>query len=276
MLRFASLFKNTGGFLSAFFPSLHEDLVQAQITNTPREYVAIAVSVMLTNGLLVFAFIQAIGVLAMLDVLGVSLVLFILFGLASFFTLIYYPRILVLRRKRLQENQLIPAVRQILIELKSGVPLFNAMTSVATGYGEVSVEFRKIVNKINSGVPELDALAEATRENPSLQFRKVLWQISNALKVGSDVGDSLESILDELMKEKIDEIHRYGQELSPWAMLYMMFAVVLPSLGVTLAIVISSFLNVSLPNLIFPAVLAFLIGFELFFMSFISSRRPLF
>ena len=70
-------------------------------------------------------------------------------------------------------------------------------------------------------------------------------------------------------------IHRYGQELSPWAMLYMMFAVVVPSLGVTMIIVISSFLGIEIPTIIFPAVLAFLIGFQLFFMSFISSRRPL-
>ena len=48
--------------------------------------------------------------------------------------------------------------------------------------------------------PELDALAEASHENPSLQFRKVLWQISNALKVGSDVGEALEAIVEELTR----------------------------------------------------------------------------
>jgi len=275
VLGLAGTFKNAGGFLSAFFPALHEDLVQAQITESPRSYMAIALSVFITNALTVFVFMQAIAMLAKINLLFISVLFTFVVGLASFFTIIFYPRILSGKRKKLVENQLIPAVRQILIELKSGVPLFNAMTSAANGYGEVSVEFRKIVNKINSGVPEIDALSEATRTNPSMQFRKVLWQIQNALKVGSDVGDSLESILDELMKEKIDDIHRYGQELSPWAMLYMMFAVVVPSLGVTMIIVISSFLGIEIPTIIFPAVLAFLIGFQLFFMSFISSRRPL-
>jgi flagellar protein FlaJ len=132
-----------------------------------------------------------------------------------------------------------------------------------------------MVNKISGGVPELDALADTTRQNPSFQFRKVLWQISNALKVGSDVGDSLSSLLAELEKEKIDQIHKYGQELSPWTMVYMLAAVVVPSLGVTMLIVLSSFLSISLPMFLLPFLLVVNLGFQLFFMNFISTRRPI-
>ncbi len=275
VLGLAHSFKNVGGFFSGLFPQLHESLIQAEIDETPRDYVSIALSVALTNAIAVIIVIAAIGLAAGLNLLLPTVGFFILVAIASFFSIIFYPQIIMMKRRRLQENQLIPAVRQLLIELRSGVPLFNSMTSISTGYGEVSVEFRKIINHINSGVPELDALSEATRETPSQQFRKVLWQIQNALKVGSDVGDSLESLLEELTKEKIDEIHRYGQELSPWTMLYMMAAVVLPSLGITMIIVISSFLSISIPTIVLPAVLMFLIGFQVFFMTFISSRRPL-
>lgn len=276
ILAVARLFKNQAGFLSAFFPRLHEDLLQAEIGVPARDYVAISLSVAVSNALAAFLLLELFGMIAKADLLLAAVGLMLVLGLASFFTLVFYPKIILMRRRKLQENQLIPAVRQLLIELRSGVPLFNAMTSISTGYGEVSVEFRKIVNLINSGVPELDALSEASRETPSMQFRKVLWQIQNALKVGSDVGDSLETLLDELMRDKIDEIHRYGQELSPWTMLYMMAAVVLPSLGVTMIIVISSFLSVSIPSIVLPLVLIFVSGFQIFFMSFVSSRRPLF
>jgi flagellar protein FlaJ len=275
ILGIAHSLKTLGGFLSAFFPGLHEELFQAQISESPREYAAIAFSVAATNALFSFALVALIGVLAQANILAVAFGVSMVLGLASFFTLIYYPRVIISKRKRLLESQLIPATRQFLIELRSGVPLFNSMTSIATGYGEVSVEFRKIITQINGGVSELDALQEATRANPSLQFRKILWQISNALKVGSDVGDSLESLMSDLTKEKVDEIHRYGQELSPWTMIYMMLAVVLPSLGVTLLIVISSFLSVSIPSIVLPITVIFLIGFQLFFMNFISSRRPM-
>jgi len=267
--------KNFGGFLSAFFPGLHEELFQAQISESTREYAAITFTVAFSNALFGFVLVAIIGLLANMSVLPLATGIFLMLGLASFFTLIYYPRVIISKRRKMLESQLIPATRQFLIELRSGVPLFNSMTSIASGYGEVSVEFRKIITKINGGVSELDALQEATRENPSLQFRKILWQISNALKVGSDVGDSLESLMSELTKEKVDEIHRYGQELSPWTMIYMMVAVVLPSLGVTLMIVISSFLSISIPSIVLPITLMLLVGFQLFFMNFVASRRPL-
>jgi len=271
----AAKLKNMGGFLSAFFPGLSEELLQAQIDLTTREYASIGLAVGLSNGIIATLFVLIMSLILKAELFGAAILIGLLVANASFFTLIAYPRILTSKRVRLQENQLIPATRQLLIELKSGVPLFNAMTSISTGYGEVSLEFRKIVNKISGGVPELDALADATRANPSLQFRKVLWQISNALKVGSDVGDSLSSLLSELEKEKIDQIHKYGQELSPWTMVYMLAAVVVPSLGVTMLIVLSSFLTISLPAFLLPFLLIANAGFQLFFMNFISTRRPI-
>ena len=138
----------------------------------------------------------------------------------------------------------------------------------------MSNAFSKIVQKINSGVPELEALAEASTTNPSHQYRRLLWQISNALKVGSDLGRVLELQIDELTRERVDQIRRYGQELSPWTMIYMMAAVIVPSLGVTMLIVIVGFLDVTVPKIILAVVLAGLIGFQLFFLNFVNSRRP--
>ena len=164
--------------------------------------------------------------------------------------------------------------RQLATMVKSGVPLFNAMASISSEYGEVSKEFGKIVQRINSGTPDLEALAEASTSNPSHQFRRVLWQISNALKVGSDVGRVLELQIDELTRERVDQIRRYGQELSPWTMIYMMAAVILPSLGVTMMIVVVGFLDVSVPKAVLGGVLVGLIGFQILFMNFVNSRRP--
>jgi flagellar protein FlaJ len=198
----------------------------------------------------------------------------ILVWIASFFTILFYPAVVARRRTRDLETNLIPALRQLLINVKSGVPLFQAMTSVSTGYGPVSGEFAKMVGKMNAGVAQTDVLNEASMRNPSFRFRRVLWQISNALKVGSDVGSAIEEMISELTKERIAEIHRYGQELNPWVMIYMVLAVVLPSLGITMIIIIMSFMNVLIPVTVFPAVFLFLLGFQLFFISFVKSRRP--
>jgi flagellar protein FlaJ len=163
----------------------------------------------------------------------------------------------------------------MLIAIRSGVPLYNTMASLTLDYGETSNEFRKIVKKINSGVHELDALSDATAENPSQQFRKLLWQVSNALKVGSDVGNVLEALNQEYTKERVDQVRRYGQELSPLSMVYMMFAIILPSLGITMLIVITSFLTVPIPSITLLALFGVLVLFQLFFLNLISTRRPL-
>ena len=268
-------FSNAGTFGAAFFPSLRDWLVQAESEYSSRQYAAMAFTAALVNaavlgGLFLFlAFTTGNPALAV-PALVLTLVIFA----ASFATIIYYPQIVAKRRMRALETQLISAIRQLLIEIKSGVPLFNAMASISVDYGEVSKEFKKIVQKINSGTPELDALADATTENPSHQFRKVLWQVSNALKTGSDVAKVLELQVDELTKERVDQIRKYGQELSPWTMVYMMTAVILPSLGVTMMIVIVGFLDVTIPKIILAVVISGLIFFQLFFMNFVGSRRP--
>lgn len=268
-------FANMGIAIVAFAPFLKDSLLQAEYDYSAREYAAMAFTSALINSVVATMLVAFLGVVTKTSaVLPIALlILAVSFG-ATLFTSLYYPQIISTRRMRKLEIQLIPATRQLLIEVKSGVPLFNAMASISNEYGEVSKEFSKIVQKINSGTLELDALAEASTANPSHQFRRILWQISNALKVGSDVGKVIELQIEELTRERVDQIRRYGQELSPWTMIYMMAAVILPSLGVTMLIVIVGFLDVSVPKIILAVVIAGLIGFQLFFMNFVNSRRP--
>jgi flagellar protein FlaJ len=145
---------------------------------------------------------------------------------------------------------------------------------VSTGYEKLSDEFMKIVKNINAGKSQIEALNEASERNPSLYFRRALWQIVNAIKAGSDIGNTLEVITNDLSDKQINEIKSYGQELNPWTMMYMIVAVIAPSLGVTFLIILSSFSGISIPELIFPAILLGLFLFQIFFIGFIKSKRP--
>ncbi len=272
---FSKKFANAGNGIAAFTPFLKDSLLAAGYGYSAREYAAVSLANALINSLAAGVAIAVAWAASKNDsLLPVAPLAALVAFLATFLTTLYYPQIISMRRMRRLESQLIPATRQLLIEVKSGVPLFNAMASISSDYGEVSVEFSKIVQKINSGTPELEALAETSTANPSHQFRKILWQISNALKAGSDVGNVLEQQIEELTRERVDQIRRYGQELSPWTMIYMMGAVIVPSLGVTMLIVIVGFLDVAVPKIVLAGVLAGLVLFQLFFMNFVSSRRP--
>ncbi|MGC8851261.1 MAG: type II secretion system F family protein [Candidatus Micrarchaeia archaeon] len=266
--------KGFGGFAASFMPFLKDEMEEAGLTLSVAEYAAAAfVNAFATGAVAAFVVwlaVSAAGASALVPALLVCLVV----GVASFFTTVSFPRVLARRRARLLERDLIPATQQLLIELRSGVILFNAMASVSDGYGELSAEFKKIVRRIDSGTPEIDALQDAARVSPSLQFKRLLWQASNALKMGSDVSEAIEAILADLVRLRMDEIKRYGQELSPWTLVFLMAGIIVPSLGVTLLVVLGSFFNLVIPSVVLLGVLFYLVVFHLFFLNFVGSRRP--
>ncbi|HII38479.1 TPA: hypothetical protein HA318_00550 [Candidatus Micrarchaeota archaeon] len=267
-------FRGVGNFVAGLTPYLREDLDHAEITLPPREYLGAGIACAIVNALAIGLVFLLVSQVANVNAWAPLILIPLVVAGITLLTTIYYPKVLAQRRSRQIDLQLIPAARQLLIELRSGVPLFHAMASISDDYSFTSKEFKKIVQRIDAGVSEIDALAEAARTNPSMQFKKLLWQLSNALKVGSDVGDALESIISEFVRERVDQIRCYGQELSPWTLIYMMAAVVLPSLGVTMLIVIGSFMGISIPRVVLIGGIVYLIVFQLFFMNFIGTRRP--
>lgn len=185
-----------------------------------------------------------------------------------------YPKFVALRRIKKLDKDLLDSLQHILIEIKSGVPLFNSFIGITEGYGEVSDEFKIVVKEINAGIPEIKALERASLRNPSLHFRRSLWQITNAMKAGSDVASALESIVDTLTQEQIIGIRRYGQELSPFTLMYMLIAVIMPTLGITFLIILSSFAGITFPDTMFPLILLVLGIFQYFYMGIIKTKRP--
>lgn len=263
-----------GSAIDKGFPGLRVDIFQAGMDIHPREYAAAGVVSSIFYGIFIALLMSVLGIFLGIDLRFISVFLGIIFFIFMFISFLVYPKIRARRRMRALELNLIPCLRHLLIEIRSGVPLFHAMTAVSEGYGETSSEFKKIVIGINTGQKETDALAEATRRNPSFSFRRALWQISNALKAGSDLGEALGAIVHDLTAEQVTAIRRYGQELNPWTMIYMVGAVIIPSLGITFLVIITSFTGAIIPKIIFPVILVALIGFQLFFMNFVKSKRP--
>ena len=263
-----------GGFLSSFFPLLGIWLKQAEYSYSPREYSAMAFTSALFNSLFLFTLLSIVSYLIKRDFIALSIVLAGVMFIFTLLSILSYPIIVSMRRARQIDVNLINAVRQVVIELHSGVTLFYAMKSVTIDYAEASREFKKITDKIESGIAEADALADASASTPSNGMKRVLWQISNALKVGSDISIALEAQLDDLTSERLEQIRRYGQELSPWTMMYMLIAIIFPSLGVTTLIVLSTFIHADIPVIIFPAIAFSMALFQLFFINLVGTRRP--
>lgn len=263
-----------GDILSKAKPSLKMNMFQAGMPLMPREFVAVAIFSSIFYFAVFSSLILLVGMLFHSVSLLLSLGIGAVFGIFVYTYLLNYPSLIASRNVRTLEKDMLSAMQHMLIEVKSGVPLFNSMVGISEGYGNISREFRKITKEINAGVKETDALDEASQRNPSVHFRRVLWQISNALRSGSDVASTLQSIVENLSKEQIIAVKKYGQELNPYTMMYMMIAVILPSIGITFLIIFSSFSGVALPKNIFPIILIALALFQFFYMGMIKTKRP--
>jgi pilus assembly protein TadC len=114
----------------------------------------------------------------------------------------------------------------------------------------------------------------AYKNTPSKKFKKILFQINNALKIGVDVSVPLEAALDEITQDQLVEIQRYGRKLNSLTMFYMLAAIVVPSLGITLFSVVASMVSIVIDMKMFIIVLFFLIFIQLIFLSIFRSIRP--
>ncbi len=194
-----------------------------------------------------------------------------------FFNQINYPRIFSLNKKRNIEKNLIPVLQDMMVQLNSGVPIFEIMVNISNSdYGEVSEEFKKITKEISSGMPQIEAIEKYGKMNTSEYFRRVLWQMSNGMRAGSDIGIVIEEGIRMLNAEQAIQIQGYGSKLNPLIMFYMLAAVILPSLGVTFLIIISSILNIEsrIVHLMFFLIAGSVIFMQIMFLGIIKSKRP--
>lgn len=211
------------------------------------------------------------GLFLVAPLIGLVLALFV------FLQQINYPKLLANKRIRGLERNLLPALQDIMIQINAGVPLFNVLVSISKNdYGDLSTEFERVVREINAGEPEVDALERMVTKNPSLFFRRAIWQLVNGMKEGSDIGSVLHEIIGALTSEQTIQIQNYGSRLNPLAMFYMLIVVVGPALGITFITVMSSFVGLSAlaTKFVLWGVFGMVLFFQIMFIGLIKSKRP--
>jgi pilus assembly protein TadC len=157
------------------------------------------------------------------------------------------------------------------------MPLFDTFVGASTGYGAVSKEFSKIVDMVVLGVPINQAIRDVMQNNPSKYFTRMMMQMANAISSGADVGDSIESVLDQISKEQLITLKEYSQKLTPIVMFYMIFGIIVPSLGIVLATVIFRVMSGGkfgfAPEML-PIVFVMIALVQFLFLGFMESSRP--
>ena len=255
------------------FPGLTSKLVQAGVFERPEDFVrkSFMVAFYITT-LLIFL---VTGVFIRLQI--VVWILFLIFPvvfLVLFTYLMKRPDVLILKKKRDMDQEIVYAARFLVIELQSGVPIYDAMRSVSRSYPVIGKYFREIINRVDIGTPMEEAINESIERTPSQNFRRFLWQIFNSLKTGADLATALGATIDQIAAEQIISVKEYGRKLNPLVMFYMVVAVIFPSIGIIMVIVFSTFFSIKF-GLLTLLTIAVIVGFlQYMFLIIIRSSRP--
>jgi flagellar protein FlaJ len=263
-------------YVLPYFPTLRKQMVLADVKTSPEAFMDKVLMLTVVAAVVLAVLAAAIFNYASVDKIF-AVPLFFVFLVGGFFYFMAYPTVMVIRRKKMIDYELVFAIRHLLIGLRAGMPLFDAMVGVSRGYGEVSKEFNKIVEKVTLGTPMSQAMREVAQSNPSSSFQRVMTQLANTIGSGADVADSLEVVLNQIFKEQVLELKAYGQKLNPLIMFYMIFGIIFPSLGLAFAIIVFSFIGSGRFEINAPVLLLFLVMvgvIQFMFLSMAETSRP--
>lgn len=261
------------GYILSKNPLLKKKLVIAGVRKKPAEYIKGALKTGLMYGFVALAFsfflLSKNGTKILTPLLIGVVVGYFMFSLT-----LKKVDLAISRRAKEIDKEVLFAGRFLLIKLNSGKPLLNALEEASHGFGAATEHFRTIMRDIELGAPLEQALDRGTEYCPSQNLKKILFQISNALKIGVDVTNFLQAILDDIADEQLTEILRYGKKLSSLTMFYMLAAIIVPSLGMTLFIVIAGLVSIQMDMLSFLVILILLGFVQFIFISLFKSARP--
>lgn len=254
-------------------PTLGIKLKQGGMNVTPEQFVKRTVmsAFYLTTGMLLIT----AGFFSRFEFFGQ--ILAVLTPLLFILLFVYFLRIPDVKARRIMteiNSEIVDAGRFMLVELQSGMSIYESIKTASKNFPHVGKHFHKIIVSIQTGTSLDDALGEAISITPSQDLRRVLWQILNSLKTGSDVAQGLKEVIEQLSKEHLIEVRKYGRKLNPLTMFFMILAVIVPSLGVTMLVVLASLFSIKVDLLTLLIIAAFLGFVQFMFLAVVKSSRP--
>ncbi|MBT4596935.1 MAG: type II secretion system F family protein [Candidatus Diapherotrites archaeon] len=242
---FSTKFLFIGKALSKILFSLEFDLQKAELDIDPERFALAALFSAILYGI-IFTFVGLMfGVVITKSLGGTTILISLALGVMAFLAILFFhlltPKITANQIAKLVEQDLLFALRTLLIQISSGMSLFEAMRSISRSkYGQVSKEFGDAVKDINAGMSESAALERLAFKTKSEIFKRTIWQTITTMKSGGSVVTALQSEVAALMDQQEETIQNYAAELNLWTLIYLIIAAALPSLGVTFLVIASS------------------------------------
>jgi pilus assembly protein TadC len=271
--------KGFGRVLNILRPSLGHELDSLGIRIKPENYCVGAFFSAFIYGLLAFSIAllplvtgsQFTPVAALRVSAAIGIMFFIIFLMLH----LLYPSIITKKIAIRSENDLLFALREVMLGMHSGIPLFETLKNVSLGdYGRISDDFAMVVKQIENGIPEKDALRALVLLSDSEYEKRAVWQMINALESGASMSTALPGIVDALEGHTYRKIRSYSATLNFLMLIYMLVAAAIPSLGITFLVLLSAFSGLGVTV---ETILMLIIGAgicQAIMIGYMSSTRP--
>ena len=268
-----------GEKLNAIFSNLKYTLLQADLDISPEKYLTASFFSALIYGLLFFILIYGLQFARDQAITAegsiISFVVGIMFFGVFFMLHIIYPGIMAKQHATGIDQNLLFALKSMMIQVSSGISLFDSMVNISReDYGIVSKEFANLTKEISAGEGEAKALEKMALSTKSDYLRKTTWQLLTSLRSGASLEGSLKSIVETLTNRQERAIKNYAAELNLWILVYLLLAAAVPTLGVTFLVILSALGGASVgPELIILIVLG-AFAMQIILIGFVKNRMP--
>ncbi|MBW3015314.1 type II secretion system F family protein [Candidatus Woesearchaeota archaeon] len=255
------------------FPELKKKLLKSRSKYSPEEYLkrtirfAMQFSLMLIAVLLIFIIRAGKGYLYVIPT-------FLLLFIFLFWFHYKIPEIQSLRLQREIDRQLLYLARHLLIAIDSGETLLNSMSKVAVkSYGTAGRMFREIVDEIKLGTNVEIAIQKSIDRSPSENLTRILLEIQNSQKIGTDISASFNRFIRDLQEQGEIGIQRYSKKMNSLTLFYLVIGVVFPSIGIAMGTIFASLINLRIGFNDLLIVTFFIIILQAMFLSLYKTLR---
>ena len=271
-------FKGLGKRLLGFYPGLHYDLRNASIEVDDEIYANASFFSALIWAAVFSMFVRFATYIRDMEPriqLLLPFLAFFLMFLFFFFFHLAYPKIVARNISDRIDRDLTYAARDMLVQVSSGIPLYNVFKNIAdSDYGPVSAQFRIVRDDIRGGMPVLTALENMSLRTQSKFLKKTCWQLITSLRSGANLTTTLHGIVALLVDYQFTLIKSYNAELNFVVLIYLLVSAVLPTIGVTVLVIFSLFGILGITPELFAAIVTVAFVLQMILIGYVKAKRP--
>jgi len=272
-------FRGIGVRIISFYPNVRYDLKNLGVEFPPEYYCTVAflsgliwavvVAVFLGIFLTMVPSIPAPLKVALPAVLGfLALLISTIFYLA-------YPRMMGKSIGATIDKELIFAMRDMLIQISSGIPLFTVIENIGgSNYGYVSMEFKRVSTNVKGGSPLLHEIELMAIRTQSEYLKKISWQLVTAIRSGANLTATLKSVVKILVDYQFALSKSFNAELNFIILIFMLVSAVLPTIGTTVLVIFSVFGMFGISSEVLLGVVAISFLIQAGIVAYVYTKRP--